>query len=715
MSHTLFHDWMVTFYVDLDNTMIYSYKHEIGPKKRCAERYQGREISFLTEKTWRGLLLIAKLAIVVPVTTRTLEQYHRIRLDIGELPYVLACNGGVLLKNGREDAEWYEASRKLVQESRGEMEQARALLAKDSSVCFEIRWVRELFVFTKSREPEKTVKFLTDSLDLTLVEVFRNGMKVYVVPKALHKGAAVRRLQERLRREEVLASGYGKEPGREGAWISGCGSGLRKETKGFRGERVIAAGDSVFDLPMLEQAELAIAPEGLLAGFREEWEKEWKEGSDQPAGRRGIRAEGTLPAPGPVRGGKRRLVEIPSEVLFSEGVVNRVLTELLVRVAKRENNQKRPYLVVNPLQAKHVPADPRKTLAMFDALAKLLASEYEGEKLLLIGFAETATAIGARLAIDLGCAYLQTTREYIKQAEYLYFTESHSHATEQRLVKTGLLQGIEETDRVIFVEDEITTGNTIAKLVDLLRRTYREDLKCSVASLLNGMDKEAALRYQERKISVHYLVKTDHSKFTEIAEGFAGDGQYKAPYFQGISEKKGPMEEKKAPAEWKKDENNNTYICHVTILGAVNARKITSGLEYQNACGRLWEQVETLVQGEQGETVLVLGTEECMYPAIVTAKKLAESGCRVKCHATTRSPIAVSREAEYPLHCRYELQSFYERGRRTFVYDLARYDKVLVITDAAAGESYEAGMDTLCHALAASGNERIYIIRWCES
>ena len=30
----------------------------------------------------------------------------------------------------------------------------------------------------------------------------------------------------------------------------------------------------------------------------------------------------------------------------------------LVRIAKRENNRKRNYLVVNPLQGKHIPVSP---------------------------------------------------------------------------------------------------------------------------------------------------------------------------------------------------------------------------------------------------------------------------------------------------------------------------------------------------------------------
>ena len=70
--------------------------------------------------------------------------------------------------------------------------------------------------------------------------------------------------------------------------------------------------------------------------------------------------------------------------------------EDLVCVARRENNTKRSYLVVNRLQAKHIPAKPGRTLELFDQLAQLVKREYGNETLLLIGFAETATAIGAR-------------------------------------------------------------------------------------------------------------------------------------------------------------------------------------------------------------------------------------------------------------------------------------------------------------------------------
>lgn len=41
----------------------------------------------------------------------------------------------------------------------------------------------------------------------------------------------------------------------------------------------------------------------------------------------------------------------------------------LVKIAKRENNTKRNYLVVDPLQGKHIPVQPSKALTLFSSLA----------------------------------------------------------------------------------------------------------------------------------------------------------------------------------------------------------------------------------------------------------------------------------------------------------------------------------------------------------
>ncbi len=218
---------MDVFYTDLDHTLIYSYKHDIGKEKRSVEIYNGREVSFITEKTYRLLLEVKKRMCIVPVTTRTMEQYGRIDLGIGKITYALVCNGGVLLKDGQEDPAWYEQLLQLVRESRDEMERAVWLLEQEKSRIFEVRYIKQLFVFTKCRFPQDAVRYLKHALHPSKTDVFSNGEKVYVVPKNLNKGMAAARFQQAV--------------------------GVKKSA---------AAGDSAFDVPMLEQADLAMAPAG---------------------------------------------------------------------------------------------------------------------------------------------------------------------------------------------------------------------------------------------------------------------------------------------------------------------------------------------------------------------------------------------------------------------------------------------------------------------
>lgn len=40
---------------------------------------------------------VSEKMTIIPTSTRTEEQYKRIDLDIGIVPYALVCNGGVLL------------------------------------------------------------------------------------------------------------------------------------------------------------------------------------------------------------------------------------------------------------------------------------------------------------------------------------------------------------------------------------------------------------------------------------------------------------------------------------------------------------------------------------------------------------------------------------------------------------------------------------------
>ena len=373
----------------------------------------------------------------------------------------------------------------------------------------------------------------------------------------------------------------------------------------------------------------------------------------------------------------------------------------LVRIAKRENNTKRSYLVVDPLQGKHVTVEPSKALNLFKSLAEKFQGKYEGERLLLIGFAETATAIGAQAAITLGTKYIQTTREVIPDARYLFFSEAHSHATEQKLVKDDIDRVINDIDRIVFIEDEVTTGNTIMNIIKIITKEYQKKIKFAVASLLNGMTEESLKIYQDEKIELHYLVKTDHSGYGAVAEQYRCDGLYICAIPENHTHES-------ADIDVQSEKNMREHI--ISIPGWMNARRFVDAKQYEAACRKLAETVIVETSVKQGERVLVIGTEEFMYPALLTGQEIEKIGCDVRCHSTTRSPIAVSTEEEYPLHCRYELCSLYDPERKTFIYDLENYDRVIVMTDSALVSL--KGLETLTYALRMK-NENITVIRWC--
>ena len=220
---------MDLFASDLDNTLIYSYKHDIGPDAVCAEVYEGRQVSFMTRRSRALLAEVGRSLHFVPVTTRSVKQYGRIRFgETGSPRLALAANGGVLLVDGASDPGWYADSQRLIAPAEPALRQAEAVLERDPARTLDVRRVDGLFVFTKSADVPATLARLRDALDLTHVALFQNGVKVYAVPRMLDKGSGVRRLRRR-----------------------------------FPAARVFAAGDSLFDLPLLEAADTAFYPAGL--------------------------------------------------------------------------------------------------------------------------------------------------------------------------------------------------------------------------------------------------------------------------------------------------------------------------------------------------------------------------------------------------------------------------------------------------------------------
>lgn len=338
----------------------------------------------------------------------------------------------------------------------------------------------------------------------------------------------------------------------------------------------------------------------------------------------------------------------------------------ILRIAKRFNNQKRTYLLVNPLQAKHIPASPNESFRMMKTLGDLLANKYPNTRL-VIGFAETATAIGAVVAecFSSDCIYIHTTRESVEEAaQWVYFSEEHSHATEQSLVGDNLSDWISATDSVVFVDDEISTGKTLINIIEQLKQRYPQlkQKQIVAASLLNRVSEDNEKKLNTIGVVSECLLKLPQSDYSSIVNEI-------------------PIHEAPLSIPEKVD------LCHqrLTCQSFGNPRIGVQISNYKNSCLEMAKSflVRLSNQIKNDASILVLGTEECMYPALILGKALEDMSAKyyVRCHATTRSPIGICEDEKYSITSGYKIKSFYDNKRSTYIYNLGEYDAVVVVTD----------------------------------
>lgn len=333
----------------------------------------------------------------------------------------------------------------------------------------------------------------------------------------------------------------------------------------------------------------------------------------------------------------------------------------LIGLAQRENNKKRKNLIVNNFQAKHVPAKPSETLRLFERLAERIELSENASKVLIIGFAETATAIAAAVSAHIGdCIFLHTSRENIPPEFCVAdFSEEHSHASEQYLFSKDGDAVFVGVKRIIFVEDELTTGKTILNLINILKTKTEPDCRFSAASLINGMSSENLSEFAKRGIDLYYLVKLDNS----------------------IEDMNRELNIISAPDH---GENSSCTMYNERIIfGKKDPRLGCSSAEYESAVGAMIKSVLNNYSRELSGsmTIDVIGTEECMYPAIRLGEALEKMGHQVRSHSTTRSPIVPSGSADYPLYERYRLHSVYNGRRTAYLYNLYPCDMTILVTD----------------------------------
>jgi len=219
-------DNMILFASDLDNTLIYSYK-KAGYGSICVETKEGKELSFMTPSAYSALQHLVDMVLFVPVTTRSVEQYKRIKLlNSGYPEYALASNGGILLVKNNIDKKWQKESLQMIEDSMIELTRGINILKNDPDVLIEVKLIDGIFVYTKTKNVINSILKLKEQLDLSKVTISNNGEKIYIIPNCINKGSAIKRLGN------VVDITY-----------------------------IICAGDSLLDAPMLQIADISVVPD----------------------------------------------------------------------------------------------------------------------------------------------------------------------------------------------------------------------------------------------------------------------------------------------------------------------------------------------------------------------------------------------------------------------------------------------------------------------
>jgi hypothetical protein len=248
---------------DLDRTMIWStaaldLPPGCGglPRLVDVETYKERAHSFVTERAASMLAAMNQAGALVPVTTRTVSQYERVRLPGPSPRHAVCLNGGRLLVDGVEDLDHtaHVASRLT---AAAPLVEVRAQLAEVCAPAAEfVKALREAdgtFCYVVLLEPNPPADWLAEVREVAQAaawEVSVQGRKVYCVPEPLTKAHAIGVIRERLART-----------------------------------RLYAAGDSLLDADLLEAAE-----EGLMPRGSELDKSGWRRAHVQVTSATGVRA-----------------------------------------------------------------------------------------------------------------------------------------------------------------------------------------------------------------------------------------------------------------------------------------------------------------------------------------------------------------------------------------------------------------------------------------
>lgn len=319
----------------------------------------------------------------------------------------------------------------------------------------------------------------------------------------------------------------------------------------------------------------------------------------------------------------------------------------LLSFASRYNN-KRQYMFASNVLGKYIPATPN---AMAEAQNELLEQvTFKNETTTFIGFAESACGLGEALFtksvennvfLKSKAAYIHTTRQFNGQDDInLHFIEPHSHAADQVLMtpKDRKVRSIMDTSTTLaLVEDEITTGNTMANFLASYLEKYPSIRRVEILTYVDwrtSMQKiSLAERFPQLEISTYALITG------EIAFNIERDNL---------------LLTKKAKGDITQIESNASIhdARYGVMYGEIKTRAALTKL--------------ASLTNEFTMPMLIIGTSEFTYWAQKIASEAQSKGGNCVMLSTTRAPLQVRDD----IHSKLEFVSHYGDGEHHYLYNI---------------------------------------------
>ncbi|MEU8541020.1 phosphoribosyltransferase [Streptomyces sp. NPDC048717] len=378
------------------------------------------------------------------------------------------------------------------------------------------------------------------------------------------------------------------------------------------------------------------------------------------------------------------------------------LPDLLGLALRR--NPKRAHLLVSNVLGKHVPQSPAVVhgtgVRLGRRVRELLGPEEAGHAV-VVGYAETATALGHSVADGLGHApYLHSTRRPVAGTTPAGgFEESHSHATSHLLLPEDpeLLGG---DGPLVLVDDEFSTGNTVLNTVRALHeRNPRK--RYVIVALVDMRGPADRARFEDFAADLGArvdLVAGAHGT-VRLPDGVLEKGQALVAAHEN-SPAPLPSAPRHTPVRvdlgWPlgvpDGGRHGFHARHAVALDEAlpdMAARLAAALGAEGADGA------DGADGAGGDVrrVLVLGFEELMYAPLRLAAELERtlepSGTEVRYSTTTRSPVLAVDDPGYAIRTRLAFPAHDDPadgpGER-YAYNVAGggFDAVAVVVDSVA-------------------------------